>query len=84
MDSQASGALGAAGPHEPDKETSASYRRMAWPENLGVRGELNGAFLCPFAPPPSLHLCAQGPGCWGLTALLPVGQRQHEEVGCRL
>lgn len=80
VDSQAGDALGAAGPHEPDKEASASYRRMARAENLGVRGGLNGAFLCPFDPPPSLHLCAQGPGCWGLTALLPVGQRQHEEV----
>lgn len=81
VDSQAGDALGAAGPHEPDKEASASYRRMARAENLGVRGGVNGAFLCPFGPPPSLHLCAQGPGCWGLTALLPAVQWQHEEVG---
>lgn len=73
VDRQASDVLGAAGPHEPDKETSASYRRMARAENLGARRGLNGAFLCPFGPPPSPHLCVPR----GLAAgtSLPFSQR---------
>lgn len=60
---------------------------LATDEQLSLRilavGELNGSFLFPWAPPPSLPLCAQGsaagPQCPLLSALLPGGWGQDKQ-----